>query len=604
MFIREIILENFMSYEYGRIPLNPGLNIICGPNGSGKSSILLGISIALGAQHTERSRRLRDLIRWGSKLSRVSVVIDNSVKNRGRPCPKIRSDTIRISRYLRADGSYWFEVNGVEYNRSEIQEILKAFNFNPDNMLVIMHQNMVEEFAIVSSKDKLRLFEDAVGLTSYREKVMEVKDRLERVLRDEAEVNSLLEKAKANLDFWRSEYEKLKIRNELLICKKNLEIELAWSKVKRKSSSINELKSKIDNLKGRLKILLDSRDKFVSEIKVLEKEIVDVESEKRRIIDLMVEYARVIGRLEVFKGSIDTSNFNDVFSKFSKLKLDFDVVCKRFESLLKVYVDRVSSKAVLDYMIDVLSSEIKSREKDFKSLEDELKSLIIEAEAIGSAPSVIRSFDEVNSDLIIVNARLETLGNISLEAENMYNNFSYAFNDLMEKARILSGNRQMILNELKNRMEVWKKAISNIVSEINLIYREILTNLDADGSIRIVNFDDIDNAGLEIFVGFKGSKPILFDGYSQSGGERTIAILSFLLATQKFIKSPFRAIDEFDVHMDPRNREVIFKNIISSFRDCETQYLAITPSPIIVSGNVNVIFVQNVGGRSEIKVIR
>ena len=35
-----------MSYEYGRVPLGPGLNIVTGPNGSGKSSILLGISVA------------------------------------------------------------------------------------------------------------------------------------------------------------------------------------------------------------------------------------------------------------------------------------------------------------------------------------------------------------------------------------------------------------------------------------------------------------------------------------------------------------------------------------------------------------------------------
>ena len=46
MLIKEIILENFMSYEYARIPFRSGVNLICGPNGSGKSSILLGISIA------------------------------------------------------------------------------------------------------------------------------------------------------------------------------------------------------------------------------------------------------------------------------------------------------------------------------------------------------------------------------------------------------------------------------------------------------------------------------------------------------------------------------------------------------------------------------
>ncbi|RJS79309.1 hypothetical protein CW711_03115 [Candidatus Bathyarchaeota archaeon] len=84
MLIREIILESFMSYDYARIPLKPGVNIICGPNGSGKSSILLGISVALGQSYTERSKRLSDLIRWGREMGRVTLVLDNSRRG-GRP---------------------------------------------------------------------------------------------------------------------------------------------------------------------------------------------------------------------------------------------------------------------------------------------------------------------------------------------------------------------------------------------------------------------------------------------------------------------------------------------------------------------------------------
>jgi len=85
MLIREVILENFMSYEYARIPLKPGVNIICGPNGSGKSSMLLGISVALGQTYTERSKKLSDLIRWGKDQARVTLVLDNSRRSGRRP---------------------------------------------------------------------------------------------------------------------------------------------------------------------------------------------------------------------------------------------------------------------------------------------------------------------------------------------------------------------------------------------------------------------------------------------------------------------------------------------------------------------------------------
>ncbi|MCR6691646.1 MAG: AAA family ATPase [archaeon YNP-LCB-003-016] len=601
-FIREVVLENFMSYEYGRIPLSPGLNIVTGPNGSGKSSILLGISVALGAQYTERGRRLRDLIRWGSKLARVSVVLDNSVRGRRRPYPRIKSDVIRVSRYLRADGSYWFEVNGVEYSRGEIQGILKAFGFNPDNMLVIMHQNMVEEFAVVSSRDKLRLLEDAVGLTHYRERIMDVRGRLEGVLKDEAEVKSMLEKAKANLDFWRGEYEKLKVKDELMKRKGELEVELAWSKVNRKLKSVNDLKARIEGLRGKLDSLKRSYDELNSEIKVLEEDMIQVELERRRIMDMLIEYSRIIGRLEAL-GRV-SGDFEEVSSKFSKLRVDFEDACKRFESIFRDYVGKFSSRAILGYRIEELSSEVKLRERDLKSLEGELESLLEDAKRAGPMPSTVRDLDEVNSDLMMINARIEALGPVSPEAEKMYNSFNSTFNELSEKAKILSENREAILRELNDRVEAWRKAIMNIVSEINGIYRDLLSELNATGYVRVTNLDDVEKAGLEILVGFRGSEPILLDGYSQSGGERTTAIVSFLLAAQRFIKSPFRAVDEFDIHMDPRNREAIFKCILSYFKDAEAQYLAITPSPVIVGeGRVNIIFVQNVGGKSEVKVV-
>ncbi len=67
MLIQEVILENFMSYEYARVPFKQGVNIIGGPNGAGKSSLLLAISVGLGQTYTERSRKLSDLIRWGKE---------------------------------------------------------------------------------------------------------------------------------------------------------------------------------------------------------------------------------------------------------------------------------------------------------------------------------------------------------------------------------------------------------------------------------------------------------------------------------------------------------------------------------------------------------
>ena len=95
-FINEIILENFMSYEYARIPLKPGVNLVCGPNGSGKSAILLGISVALGQSYTERSKKLSD-------LPMISVRIDDGHVNGScihKPIGGIRSPSYGFGRSM------------------------------------------------------------------------------------------------------------------------------------------------------------------------------------------------------------------------------------------------------------------------------------------------------------------------------------------------------------------------------------------------------------------------------------------------------------------------------------------------------------------------
>jgi chromosome segregation ATPase len=119
MLIQEVILENFMSYEYARVPFRPGVNVIGGPNGAGKSSLLLAISVALGQSYTERSKKLSNLIRWGRDQARVTIVLDNSKRGGKRPVPRYAKDQIFLTRFLRRDGKYWFELENRAADRSE-----------------------------------------------------------------------------------------------------------------------------------------------------------------------------------------------------------------------------------------------------------------------------------------------------------------------------------------------------------------------------------------------------------------------------------------------------------------------------------------------------
>ena len=240
-FLKEIILENFMSYEYARIPFEAGLNLICGPNGSGKSSILLALSVGLGQAYTERSKKLSGLIRRGEELARITLLFDNSPVNGKRPISGYNSDTFMLSRYLRRDGTYWYEAEYREIPKAEVVKILSSLGINPDNMLIIMHQNMVEEFSVIPPNQKLVMLEEAVGFQNYRKRIVEAQERLSQVLSEESSVLSLLSNAEQTLQYWREQYGKYLKKRELNEKKNYLKRELAWAYVTKTEKNLNSL---------------------------------------------------------------------------------------------------------------------------------------------------------------------------------------------------------------------------------------------------------------------------------------------------------------------------------------------------------------------------
>ena len=105
-------------------------------------------------------------------------------------------------------------------------------------------------------------------------------------------------------------------------------------------------------------------------------------------------------------------------------------------------------------------------------------------------------------------------------------------------------------------------------------------------------------------MALRAANQLRLDAYTQSGGERTTATMGFLLALQQHVRSPFRAVDEYDIHMDPKNREMIAKVLVAMIKDASAQYVVITPSQItFAQQDANVITVQNLEGKSVVREV-
>ena len=653
MLIQEVILENFMSYEYARVPFESGVNLVCGPNGSGKSSLLLAISVALGQSYTERSKKLSDLIRWGRDQARVTLILNNTKRGKRRPIPKIRKDQIFLTRVMRKDGKYWFELENRAATKAEVERLLARLGVDPDNMLIIMHQNMVEQFTVLSPQEKLRMVESAVGLESYRTNVLKAQKKLTRVSSQESSISKLLQSAEQTLNYWREQYDRYQEKKQLLTKRRFLERESDWAEVARRENMVRKLESntkkeqdvlnqvinetnettgniqiqqnQLEKLKDEWKSLFDSRlslerekakgDSIISLCGQLLRETIILENaiqsrnpspQLRGNIEETVLHRFKLLRSENLKDLIQNSN-----QQLSELNPEIDENKKTMESL-EEDVEKVNSHvldnrirlALLQYREENISAELERLKRELRDAKACLDEALSKAEYTGSRIAVVKSIGEILDEIRVTDGHLAALSDVSEDIERMYESYSKLYLELKKKARLVAENREKALEEINARIKAWRTVIQSLLDRVNLQYQRILIQAQALGEVRLVNGQDIEAAGLGILVGFKGSKPVPLDAYTQSGGERTTATISFLLALQQHVRSPFRAVDEYDVHMDPKNREIIAKTLISTVKDENAQYLVLTPSQItFAKEEVNIITVQNIKGKSIIREV-
>lgn len=624
-----------MSYENAYVPLEPGLNLICGPNGAGKSSILLGISVVLGQAYTERARRLSDLIRWKAPQAKITLHFDNSGKAEKRSFPSYHVDTVTVSRILKRNGTYYYLIQEKPVPKTVLTEAFNQLGLNPDNMLVIMHQLMVGKFASTSPQDKLKMLEEAVGFQSYRKDVLEADLKLKKAVGEEQSLAQILESTKETHEFWRREYEKFLRKRELENRLAQLRRELLWGRIQKRSLSVKKLEERIASRKRMIDAATTKLEETEETAKTHQSRYGEIrekihELEERRLEAARAEASelanlafanRILSSLteapathlpdalvKELKETVAKSETHaaQLKEKFGEVNEKLGLAAQRLEANLSRLVEAKVESQVLAFKKKLLLEQLNDLETQLKLAHEELQPLIAEAEKGGPEIESPGKILDIMVEIGAMEEQLKPLAHLGEDTERMYNEFANRYRDLTKKAEEVARNRDELIAELEKRLLRWREVLSEFLESLGLKYNLILGEVKATGELRISSLSDIDRAGLEILVGYKGAVPTSLDSFGQSGGERSIAMMAFLLALQQHITSPFRAIDEFDVHMDPRNREIVSRLIVASAKSLGGgQYVAITPGQVHVENeDVHVIVVQNVEGSSVVTEVR
>jgi chromosome segregation protein len=195
MHLKHLKLQGYKSFaDKTEFEFPEGITAIVGPNGTGKSNIADGIRWALGerSMSTLRAKSSADMIFAGGDgraragMGEVSLTFDNS--DGGLP---IEFTEVTISRRAYRSGENEYLINGSQVLLRDIEELLAESSLS-ERTYTVIGQGLVDAALSLRPQERRALFEEAAGITLYRDRREKTVERLDETERNLDRVHDII----------------------------------------------------------------------------------------------------------------------------------------------------------------------------------------------------------------------------------------------------------------------------------------------------------------------------------------------------------------------------------------------------------------------------
>ncbi|KAK3096507.1 hypothetical protein FSP39_000824 [Pinctada imbricata] len=169
--------------------------------------------------------------------------------------------------------------------------------------------------------------------------------------------------------------------------------------------------------------------------------------------------------------------------------------------------------------------------------------------------------------------------------------------DIIEKKKRLDSHK----DEIEEVKRIWIEPLTDMVEKINENFGHFFSCMNCAGEVDLnvpSNPEDYEKYGIKIKVKFRDSEILReLTAQHQSGGERSVSTVLYMMALQEMTKCPFRCVDEINQGMDPINERKVFELVVNTVckRSC-SQYFLLTPKllpDLEYANNMTVLCVCN-----------
>lgn len=195
MRLKSLEIKGFKSFaDKTLVNFDENITGIVGPNGCGKSNIVDSIRWVIGEQKIShlRSENLESLVFNGSKtrsasgLAEVSLTFENT-KN----LLPTEFNTVTITRKFYKNGDSEYRLNDVQCRLKDIQNLFMDTGVSTDSYAII-ELGMVDDLIKDKDNSRRRMLEQAAGISIYKTRKKEARQKLDATEQDLARIEDLL----------------------------------------------------------------------------------------------------------------------------------------------------------------------------------------------------------------------------------------------------------------------------------------------------------------------------------------------------------------------------------------------------------------------------
>ncbi len=461
MIFKKIEMVGFKSFaERTVIEFGDNFTAIVGPNGCGKSNVSDAIRWVLGEQSakTLRGDSMQDVIFNGTEKRKslsyceVTLTFDNSTR-----FFNFDYDELAITRKLYRSGESEYLINRNTCHLKDITNLLYNSGLGKNGYSVVS-QGKVTELVDSKPENRRAMFEDAAGISKYKNDKREAERKLDRTNDNLTRVKDILSEIERQMGPLKKQAENAKKYLEYKSTLKDLEV----------NAYIYQYEN-ANNVKDAINLKLDAINRQLAQ-------------REGDISKANEDYDKCM---------FDLANFDKVLASLNEKILDITVNLEKQEGETKLARERVNftlkenDRLNLDKTNCERAIEIGTEERGKK--EEQLKGLKVDLEALENVfDELSESYLKIANELTLSEDEagqnqqkvIETLGSLSdikssvsrlmAEKELLSSNLVNLQNDISSLSSKKNENESS-LNEIKAELEEKEKDLSSLKTEVDAL---------------------------------------------------------------------------------------------------------------------------------------